>query len=172
MTTYSPRLTLRTLVEHDVAFVVVGGVAAGLRGSPSVTFDLDVCYARDPANLERLATALRELKARLRGVDEEVPFLLDAETLAAGDTFTFDTTAGPLDILGTPAGTRGYEELAANADEFDVGGFTIRVAGLDDLIRMKRAAGRPKDRVEVEILEAVREEVERDAHPPPRGSPG
>jgi hypothetical protein len=155
---FSPLDMLRVLDRHGVAFVLIGGVAARLHGSPSLTGDLDVCYDRGKENLERLAEALKELRARLRGVDDEVPFLLDAKTLKAGSNFTFLTMAGPLDVLGLPAGTRGYEELVANAETMDIGGIDVLVADLDDLIRMKLAAGRPKDRIEVEILGALREE--------------
>jgi hypothetical protein len=72
--------------------------------------------------------------------------------------FTFRTTAGDLDVLGQPAGVDGYAELAPNAVLVDIGGAQVRVADLDDLIRMKVAAGRPKDRIEVEVLAAVRDE--------------
>lgn len=157
---YSPRAALELLVDHGVAFVVVGGVAAGLHGSPMVTYDLDVCYRRDPDNLERLAIALTSINARLRGVDDDVPFLLDAETLEKGDSFTFTTDLGPLDILGTPAGTQGYDDLVLAALEMDVGGFTVLVTSIPDLIAMKRAAGRPKDREAIENLEALRDEIE------------
>jgi hypothetical protein len=98
-----------------VRFVVIGAFAGRLLGSPSLTRDLDICYARDRENLEALAAALRELHARLRGVHEDVPFRLDAKTLANGDSFTFVTDAGDLDILGTPSGTTGYDELARTA---------------------------------------------------------
>lgn len=141
-------------------YVLVGGVAANAYGSPSITHDLDICYARDDANLERLATALEKVNARLRGVSEDVPFLLDAKTLKKGDNFTFVTDYGSLDCLGTPAGLMGFDELDRNANEMDLGGLIVRVAGLEDLMRMKRAAGRPKDRVELEILGALREEIE------------
>jgi hypothetical protein len=131
-----------------------------------MTNDLDICYSRDPANLERLAAALRELKARLRDVDDDVPFRLDARTLAGGQNFAFTTTAGSLDILGLPQGVRGFDELDANAVAFDLGeGLVVRVCHIDDLIRMKQAAGRPKDRIEVEVLAAVREEVEGERKP-------
>lgn len=156
---YSPRHALKTLGDHGVDFVVIGGVAAGLLGSPMVTFDLDICYARDFENLERLAAALRELNAKLRGVDDDVPFLLDAETLKAGDCFTFITDAGALDILGTPAGG-GYEELMTTAVEMDVGDMAVMVVDVDSLIRMKEASGRPKDRRAIPELEALREEIE------------
>jgi hypothetical protein len=155
---FDPLEILRVLDRHGVAFVVIGGVAARVHGSPSVTVDLDVCYDRSRDNLERLAAALVELGARLRGVDEEVRFLLDARTLAAGSNFTFVTRAGPFDVLGSPAGTSGYQELAVNAERLDLGGLVVPVADLDDLIRMKLAAGRPKDRIEAEVLGALREE--------------
>jgi hypothetical protein len=151
---------LRALESAGVRFVVVGGVAGAAHGSPSVTQDLDVCYDRAPGNLDRLATVLGSLHARLRGVDEDVPFRADAAALAAGDHFTFTTDAGDLDLLGTPAGTLGYDELAAGAVAVDLGeGLVVRFASLDDLIRMKRAAGRPRDLAELEILGALREET-------------
>lgn len=161
MSHYDPFAALRTLRAHGVRFVVIGGFAARLLGSPSITNDTDICYDRARDNLERLAGALSELGARLRGVDEEVPFIFDAKTLERGENFTFVTSAGSLDVLGLPAGTRGFEELAANATRLDLGeGLSVDVAHIDDLIRMKRAAGRPKDRIELEVLAAVREERE------------
>lgn len=162
---FDPLRAFRVLASHDVRYVVIGGVGARLHGSTSVTNDLDICYARDPRNLERLGTALRELGAHLRGVDEEVPFQLDAATLAAGDHFTFWTDAGALDCLGTPAGTDGFDGLARDAVDYEVDGIPLRVASLDDLIAMKRAAGRPKDLVELEILGALQDETEHGGGP-------
>jgi hypothetical protein len=157
---FDPLSALRTLVRHEVRFVLIGGFAGALRGSPVITGDLDVCYARDEPNLERLADALRALDAHLRGAPPEVPFRLDARTLRAGDHFTFATSAGAVDCLGMPAGTSGYPDLDSKATDEEVDGVTIRVASLDDLIRMKRAAGRPKDRIAVEWLSALRDELE------------
>src|SRR5687767_11802147 len=105
---FDPLELLRALAEHGVEFVLIGGVASRLHGSPSVTRDLDICHSRTHENLERLAVALRGLGARLRGVDEDVPFILDARTLEAGGNFTFSTDAGALDILACPAGVGGY----------------------------------------------------------------
>lgn len=158
---FDPERLLRSLVDHDVRFVLIGGWAAKLQGSPTVTADIDICYARDAPNLERLAVALSELDVRLRGVADAVPFRLDARSLRAGDVFTLTTSAGDLDLLGSPAGAGPFEALEANADELDLDALTVRVASLDDLISMKRAAGRPKDLIEVEVLEALREEVDR-----------
>lgn len=151
---------IRALVGAAVRFVLIGGLAARVHGSPSMTTDIDICYARDLDNLEGLAEVLRGLNATLRGAPAGVPFQLDAQTLERGDHFTFDTSAGPVDILGTPAGCRGFVELAPNAVERKLYGVPVLVAHIDDLIRMKTAAGRPKDRVEVEILGALREVLE------------
>jgi hypothetical protein len=160
MTEFEPRSALEALHRQGVRFVLIGGLAARLHGSPSVTGDLDICYARDRENLQALAKTLRSLRARLRGAPEDVPFLLDAHTLIAGDHFTFDTVYGGIDCLGTPAGVNGFDELEANAVLMQFQQVPVRVASLDDLIRMKRAAGRPKDRVEIEILGALRDELE------------
>jgi hypothetical protein len=158
---FDPLAILATLARHGVRFVVIGGIAGRLWGSTTVTNDLDVCYARNSENLKALAAALRELKARLRGADRDLPFVAEERTLKMGDHFPFTTTAGNFDILGTPAGSTGYDALARTATRMEIGELTISVAAIEDLILMKRAAGRPKDLIEVEILAAVKEELER-----------
>ena len=155
---FDPLAALQILVAHKVDFVVIGGIAARLWGSPTVTRDLDICYARTPANYERLAAALQQVHAKLRGVSKEVPFRLHARTLAAGDSFTFKSDVGDVDCLGTPTGTGGYDDLKASAERVDVDGLKVWVTSLIDLIEMKRAAGRNKDRVELEVLGALRDE--------------
>ncbi len=157
---FDPGRALDALTDLGVRFVVIGGIAGNALGSDLITTDLDICYARDRGNLERLTEALRALHARLRGAPEDVPFMLDARTLEAGDSFTFITDAGSLDCLGTPSGTKGFESLNANALDAEIEGVPVRVVALTDLIRMKRAAGRPKDRAALEILGALREEIE------------
>lgn len=157
---FDPLRALATLDRHRVRFVIIGAFAGRLIGTPTVTRDLDICHARDRPNLEALAAALRELHARLRGVDEDVPFRLDARSLGAGDSFTFTTDAGDLDVVGTPAGTLGYDELARTADTTTLGDVRVQVASIDSLIRMKRAAGRPKDLIEAEVLAALRDELD------------
>ena len=156
---FDPRPPLRALLAHDVRFVIIGGIAGVLLGSPSLTFDLDICYERDKQNFEALARALTELKATLRGAPADLPFLLDAKTLQMGDSFTFETISGSLDCLGTPSGTTGYADLVKNASEVVVDGdLHVMVASIDDLLRMKRASGRAKDLLAVEILSALKEE--------------
>jgi hypothetical protein len=158
---FDPLRALRTLTDHGVLFVVIGGYAAAIRGSPMMTGDVDICHARDPENLTRLAVVLTELGATLRGAPPNVPFRLDAKTLAAGDHFTFSTRVCALDCLATPAGTDGYSDLDRHATNEDLDGLVVRVASVDDLIRMKRAAGRPQDRVAIEWLTALRDELDR-----------
>ena len=160
MTQFDPVGILKVLQRHEVAFVVIGGMASIAHGSSSLTRDLDICYDRSQANLEALARMLQEVHATLRGAPPDLPFKLDARTLRAGDHFTFSTDLGDLDCLGTPAGTSGYADLARRAPEVDLGGVPVKVVSLDDLIRMKRASGRPKDLRELEILGALRDELD------------
>ena len=153
---------VRILQRNQVEFVVIGGIAGQLWGSPTITQDLDICHAREKTNLEHLAAALRELNARLRGVKEDVPLRLDARTLFNGDSFTFTTDFGALDCLATPSGTSGYADLTQAAEAMPVGGgLRVFVCSIDDLVRMKRAAGRTKDRLELEHLGALRDERDR-----------
>ena len=161
---FDPVGALRVLNEHAVRFIIVGGFAGTVWGSPSITIDLDICYERSAANCEALARALRVLGATLRGAPANLPFQLDARTILMGDSFTFDTSAGSLDCLGTPMGTKGYPDLLASAREVEIeAGLSALICSLDDLVRMKRAAGRPKDLIAVEILMTVKEERERNS---------
>lgn len=162
---FDPQRLLRTLVRHEVRFVLIGGWAAVLHGSPTVTVDIDICYDRDPTNLELLASALAELDVRLRGFPPDLPFAIDARALRSGDVFTLTTSAGDLDLLGAPAGVGGYQALVRGALELVLDDVALKVASIDDLIRMKAAAGRPKDLIEIPILQALREETRVDPDP-------
>jgi hypothetical protein len=157
---FDPIGALRVFRDHGVRFIVIGGYAAGILGAPIVTNDLDICYDRGAQNLELLARALKELGAKLRvagGDDEELPFILDSRSLAAGDSFAFETDKGAVDVLGTPSGTGGYRDLTAAASIYSLGeGLEVRVVSLDDLMRMKEAAGRAKDDAHLHQLAALR----------------
>jgi predicted nucleotidyltransferase len=146
---------LRRLVERGVDFVVIGGIAGVLHGSARNTFDLDICFATDEANLTALGDVLAALGARLKGVDQGVPFVPDARTLRQVELLTLVTTFGELDVLARPPGAPSYADLRRNADRYDLGGFNVSVASIDDLIAMKQAAGRAKDLLDVEELEAI-----------------
>jgi hypothetical protein len=146
---------LRRLTARGVDFVVIGGIAAILHGSSRNTFDLDVCFATDPGNLEALGAVLLGLNARLRGVEEDVPFVPDAATLRKIQTLTLATDLGDFDVLSRPDGAPGYEALRRAAERYDLGGFSVLVASVSDLIAMKRAAGRDKDLLDVGELEAI-----------------
>jgi hypothetical protein len=152
---FRPAALLARLAAAGVDFVVIGGIAAALHGSAQLTSDLDICYATDDENRERLAAALVDLGARLRGVAEDVPFVPDGRTLRRSQVLTLTTPDGPLDVLAAPAGSPGYAALAQRALAVELDGVTFRAAALDDLIAMKRAAGRPKDLLAVEELEAI-----------------
>lgn len=146
---------LRELTRAGVDFVVIGGIALVLHGSARATFDLDITYATDTGNLEALGGVLVALEARLRGVDDDVPFVPDAATLRNVELLTLRTVAGDLDVLARPAGAPAYDVLRRRAERLDVGGFAILVASTADLISMKNAAGRGKDLIDVEELQAI-----------------
>lgn len=154
---FDPIRILQDLTSAEVEFVMIGGMAGRVHGSPTVTNDLDICYRRTKSNCERLATTLQALHAKLRDLPADLPFPVDAKAIWQGDNFTFVTDAGFLDCLASPeAGApTAFEDLQRNAQQLTMAGFTILVCSLHDLIRMKEAAGRKKDLIEVEILRAV-----------------
>lgn len=149
---------LRTLNEHDLRYVLIGGLAANLWGSDQITMDVDICYARDQENVTVLVKALHALDAHLRGWPTGVPEFIDERAFRLGDTMTFETKFGAFDCLGTPSGTDGYSDLIANAKEMIVEeDVKVSVASIDDIIRMKRTAGRAKDLTGVESLKLLKE---------------
>lgn len=154
-----PERLVGTLAAHGVRYVLIGALGARLFGFPRVTADADLTPARDPANLERLAAALRELDARVytEAVPEGLPFECTAEMLQRADLWNLVTAAGRVDLAFRPAGTRGYEELAPHAVHFDAYGADLAVARLEDILRSKEAADRPKDRQDAVLIRAMLE---------------
>lgn len=148
---------LKLLGEHAVECVIIGGVAATLYGSTILTNDLDVCYARNPSNLERLANALRSVHARLRNAPGDLPFVLDAETLRKGLNFTFATNVGSLDLLGEVRGLGYFPEVSEGSVIFELFGYKFPVLDLPKLIIAKRTAGRAKDLIAIPELEAIQQ---------------
>ena len=152
-----PGRIIQTLHEHDVKFVLIGALAARLHGFPRLTADADITPLKSDENLENLARALKKLRAKVYtdGIPEGLDFDCSAKMLARADTWNLITNAGRIDIAFMPAGTRGFEDLASGADKFRAYGVTFLTASLDDIIRSKEAAGRPKDRDDVALLKAI-----------------
>lgn len=147
---------IEALATEAVDFVIVGGVALVVQGAPRTTVDLDVCYARSPDNLERLARALASLSPTLRGAPPGLPFTLDVPTLRSGLNFTLDTRKGELDLLGEITGIGGFEEVVRHAVQLELYGQPVRVMSLDGLERAKRSAGRLKDLADLAYIAELR----------------
>jgi hypothetical protein len=147
---------LQRLLAAGADFVVIGGVALSLHGSDRNTTDLDICFSEEKENLIRLGRVLIELKARLRGVEEDLPFIPDEVTLSRIRVLTLWTTLGLLDLLASPDGAPRYRTLAAKAARAELGEATLLYASVEHLIAMKEAAGRTRDLAAVEELKAIR----------------
>ncbi|MEP7366658.1 MAG: hypothetical protein ABI972_25660 [Acidobacteriota bacterium] len=150
-------VVVQRLCDVDVDFVVIGGWAAIFHGSAHVTNDLDICYARDSANLKKLAVCLAPYHPRPRGLAEGLPFVWDETTLANGTIFTLATDVGIIDLLAEVAGIGGYNDVLASSIEVEAFGRRIRALTLKSLIRAKKAAGRPKDLLQLPELEGLME---------------
>lgn len=150
---FDPEAILRSLVSHEVDFIVIGALAAYLHGSPLPTLDIDITPNPKLANMARLSKALSDMNAKVRaeGV-EPLTFSHDARSLAAGNIWNLTTTYGELDIAAVPAGTRGYADLRQGATPTKIGPIEVLVASLSDVIRSKEAAGRDKDRRALPVL--------------------
>jgi hypothetical protein len=155
---FNPELLLRALSQHRVNFVLIGALAARLHGFPRLTADADITPARDKPNLQRLAAALNELDAKIytESVPEGLAFDCSSTTLARARMWSLVTRAGRVDIAFEPAGVEGYDDLKKDAERFEAFGVRFLVASLDDIIRSKEAAGRPKDLDDVAILRAMK----------------
>lgn len=152
---------LRGLLEAKVDFIIVGGVASNVHGSARATFDVDVVYARQADNIDRLVAALTPISPYLRGAPPGLPFSFDAKTIKSGLKFILITSLGDIDLLGEITGGGTYEQLVPATVEIDLFGFRCRCVTLDKLIYLKRAAGRPKDLEVLAELEAIAEERQR-----------
>jgi len=152
---------LRTLTEHEVEFIIVGGVCAVLHGAPIATFDLDVVHSRDPENVRHLLTALESLDACARGQGARKIAPNESHLASPGHQLLM-TRFGPLDLLGAVGSGQMYEDLVPSTIELPVGGrLKVRVLDLETLIRLKEEAGRDKDRAVLPILRRTLEEKSR-----------
>ncbi len=162
---FDPERIFRALAAHEVSFILIGALAARLQGFPRLTADADITPRGDEENLERLAAALRELKARVftEGIPEGLEFDCSAATLSRAKMWSLVTGAGRVDVVFRPLGTTGYEDLKEGAVGFELYGDRFEVASLEDIIRTKEASDRPQDRQDVAVLrEMLRREREED----------
>lgn len=150
---------IRALVAARVRFVVIGGVAAAIQGSVRLTNDIDICYDADPANIAALVAVLRRWHAYLRGVERDLPFVLDVRAVQMSPILTLTTDAGDIDIMDRVPGVGAYAEVHAASEQVTIGRTRFRSLTLPALIAAKRATGRPRDRehlIELEALLALR----------------
>ncbi len=152
---------LKALHSEQSEFIVIGGVALVSRGGSRLTNDLDVVYARGASNLDRIVKAIGPLHPRLRGAPAELPFFFDERTLRSGLNFTLVTDAGELDLLGEATGLGGYDAIKPLSTVLTLFGFDVQVLGLDGLERSKRAVGRVKDLLDLELIAALKQAGQR-----------
>lgn len=149
---------LAGLTMKKVRFVVIGGVAAAVHGSSRVTNDLDICYdADDRGNVDALATLLAGWAAYPRGVEKNLPFIMDERTLRGAPVMTLVTTEGDIDVMDRVAGVGDYDAVRKHSEKISALGVSFRVLDLPSLIKAKRAAGRPRDFDHLPELEALLE---------------
>lgn len=154
---FQPERMLQIFGEHGVRFVLIGGFAAVIHGSPYVTTDIDVVPERGHRNLDHLSAALRDMHARVWTSEEPagIPFDHDGSSLAAVRVWNLVTDFGRLDLTFEPSGTRGYDDLARDAVRLTILGAEVDVASLADVVRSKEAAGREKDRLVLPVLRRI-----------------
>jgi hypothetical protein len=161
------RALLETLARHRVDYLLIGGVAERLWGSPRLTDDLDICPATGPTNLRRLAAALNELGAAFRpaGLEEGMtpPEPWSESSFGSFTSLALTTQYGWLDVWFRPDGTTGYEDLLRDAADAELAGIRVRIASLDAIIRSKEAAGGTRYLVQLPLLRELREQRRRMA---------
>lgn len=159
---FDPLRIVETLARHRVRYVLIGGVAGRLHGSPLLTEDVDLVPDLEADNLAALAAALRDLGARLaaEGVDGGLEIPLDERTFTS-PVMGFDTDAGAIDVAHEAIGQGDFAALAERSVAFHIAGTRILVAALDDIIGSKAAAGRPKDLADLVVLRELAEELAR-----------
>jgi predicted nucleotidyltransferase len=154
---------LRLLTENEVEFIIVGGAAATAHGSARLTFDLDVVYKRSNENIARIVNVLKPIQPYLRGAPPGLPFDWSVETIEKGLNFTLTTTLGAIDLLGEIVGGGGYEELLRETIKVEIAGVECLCLGLERLIEVKRAAGRPKDLEVIAELQQILNETGQES---------
>lgn len=157
--------TIELMVQSGIRFVIIGDVSRSVHTHRYATDDIDFSYSRDPDGFPGLVETLNRHHVRLRNVPPELPFFFDLRILKNTQNFTLETDVGDMDLLAEPAGVDSFEGLWNMATKMEIFGMKVRVASIDDLIAMKRAAGRPKDRQHIlellDLQQFLHDEVER-----------
>lgn len=147
---------IAALVRADVRFVVIGGVAATVQGSARFTNDIDICYDTAPDNVERLVELLAGWNAYLRGIEQGLPFVMDAKAFRITPVMTLTTDVGDIDVLDVVPGVGDFSAVLKASEVVEIGDVEFRSLELDALIASKRTSGRPKDVEHLIELEAIR----------------
>lgn len=154
---------LRLLRENQVEFIIVGGAAATAHGSARLTFDLDIVYKRSRENIARIVNSLKPIQPYLRGAPPGLPFDWSVQTIEKGLNFTLTTTLGAIDLLGEIVGGGGYDQLVQDTIHIQIAGVECLCLGLERLMEVKRAAGRPKDLETVAELQQIIDETRQQS---------
>ncbi|HXV06011.1 MAG TPA: hypothetical protein VFP23_08945 [Solirubrobacterales bacterium] len=158
-TRFDARELFAALARHGVDYVTIGGIAIQAHGGQRLTQDLDIAIATSAENLERLAGALSEVDARILGPDgQRSSSTPGASLLGSSDQWHLITDHGPLDVVTIPAHLGSFEEVRSRAHETPLGDLTVPIAHRQDLLKMKRASGRPQDLADAQLLESLDDE--------------
>lgn len=153
---FDVRELFAALARNQVEYVTIGGIAVQAYGGQRLTQDLDVAIPAVSENTERLAGALGDLDARILGPDgQRSTSVPSAAMIGSSDRWHFITAHGLLDVLTLPAHLGSFADVRARALEVPLGELSIPIAHREDLLRMKRAAGRPQDLADVRLLESL-----------------
>jgi hypothetical protein len=153
---FDARELFNALSQHAVEYVTIGGIAVQAHGGQRLTQDLDVAIAASAENFARLAGALLDLDARILGPNgERSQSVPSAALLASGDQWHLITPHGTLDVVTLPAHLGSFADMRARAHDVPVGDLSIPIAHRQDLLEMKRAAGRPQDLADIQLLESL-----------------
>lgn len=158
-TRFDARELFAALARHGVDYVTIGGIAIQAHGGQRLTQDLDIAIATSAENLERLTGALSEVDARILGPDgQRSSSTPGASLLGSSDQWHLITDHGPLDVVTIPAHLGSFEEVRSRAHETPLGDLTVPIAHRQDLLKMKRASGRPQDLADAQLLESLDDE--------------
>src|SRR5215211_2820643 len=148
---------LSRLKQHNVEFVIIGGVCGVMHGVSMVTQDLDVCSRFTSENLRRVEAAVKDLHPHHRLAANKLPFELTDDLCSRLKNLYLQTDLGKLDCLGEVAGLGGYEDVFKRSVVYSLSYGEFRILDIDALIAAKEAAGRPRDLEMARLLRAIKE---------------